>query len=95
MSWTIAEARRHFSDLVKAAREEPQAIYNRDRLVAHVIDPATFAEFESWRRLHGDRTVADAFAALRELCEAEDYTLEVPERRDRPNPFAADDELPR
>jgi hypothetical protein len=31
--------------------------------------------------------VADAFAQLRRLCAEENYSLEIPPRQDRPNPF--------
>ena len=34
------------------------------------------------------RSLADAFAELRALCEEEGYELELPERSDRANGFA-------
>lgn len=33
------------------------------------------------------QSIADDFAELRGLCEREDYSLEVPPRQNRPNPF--------
>ncbi|HEV7504581.1 MAG TPA: hypothetical protein VGS07_06705 [Thermoanaerobaculia bacterium] len=33
-------------------------------------------------------SIADAFFELRRICAEEDYKLETPERRNRPNPFA-------
>jgi hypothetical protein len=43
-----------------------------------------------------ERTLAEAFAALRRIAEEEDYTLEIPPRQERPNPFPdALDELSR
>lgn len=88
MDWKIGEAKQRFSEVVRRSASEPQRIYNRERLVAVVIEPGTFGEYSGWACGRGERSVADAFAELRGLCAAEEYSLEVPERRDRPNPFA-------
>ena len=90
MKWTVARARRRFAELVRSAAREPQAIYNRDRLVAAVVDPETFAQLESQRE-EPKRSVGDAFAELRDICDREEYTLEVPARRDRESAFASDE----
>jgi prevent-host-death family protein len=96
MHWKIAEAKQNFSELVKAAEGEPQWIYNRDKLVAAVVPAETLQEFLSWHHQKEERTLGDAFAELRRLCEEEDYTLDLPPRQDRPNPFPdALDELSR
>ena len=34
-----------------------------------------------------ERSLGDAFALLRRICEEEDYRLEIPPRQERPNPF--------
>ncbi len=86
--WTIASARRHFSELVDAAATEAQPVYRRDDLVAYVVDPTTFAEFERWRHERTPRTVAEAFAELRQICMEEEFEFPETERWDRPNPFA-------
>lgn len=88
MNWKIAEAKQQFSEVVRRSASEPQLIFNRDRLVAVLVPPQTFKGYEEWRRERQHRTVADAFAELRALCEAEGYELELPERSNRPNPFA-------
>ena len=88
MVWKIAEAKQRFSELVKAAEDEPQWIYNRDKLVAAMIPAETLKEFLDWRQEKEGRTLGDAFAELRRICEEEDYTLEIPARPQRPNPFA-------
>jgi hypothetical protein len=77
--WTIADARRRFATVVRSAAREPQAIYNRDRLVAAVVSPEQAAHTPS---------IADSFAELRRACEQEGYELVVATRRDRANPFA-------
>lgn len=88
MNWKMAEAKQRFSEVVRRSADEPQLIYNRERLVAVVVPPQTFHGYEEWRQEREHRTVADAFAELRLLCEEEGYELKLPQRSDRPNPFA-------
>jgi len=96
MDWKIAEAKQKFSELVKAAGDEPQWIYNRDKLVAAMVPAETLQEFLSWRHQKEARTLGEAFEELRRICAEEDYTLEIPPRQERPNPFVeALDELDR
>jgi antitoxin (DNA-binding transcriptional repressor) of toxin-antitoxin stability system len=96
MNWKIAEAKQRFSELVKAAEDEPQWIYNRDKLVVAMVPAETLKEFLGWRREKQERTVGEAFEELRRICDEEDYTLEIPPRQERPNPFPdALDELSR
>jgi prevent-host-death family protein len=95
MRWRVAEAKEKFSEVLRAAGGEPQEILNRDRLVAVIVDPETFREFEAWRHRRKERTLGDAFAELRQLMRDEDYEFEIPPRRDRPNAFLEVlDELP-
>lgn len=89
--WNIADAKRHFSELIRSAASEPQLIYNRDRLVAAVVNPTTLEEFQRWQAAHR-LSVAERFAEYRALAAEEGYELEIPERRDRANPFADRDE---
>lgn len=49
MTWKIAQAKQHFSQLIRAAADEPQFISNRNRPVAAVIGGETFALFATWR----------------------------------------------
>src|SRR5437762_1772064 len=92
-AWSVAQARRHLAEVVRAAAREPQRIYRRDELVATVVDPKTFEEFSAWCAAQRGRTIGQAFAELRTICAAEGYTLEAPGRHDRATPFD-DDELP-
>lgn len=94
MEWKIAEAKQRFSEVVRAAEEEPQWIYNRDHLVAAVVEPETMRAFLTWREGRERPSLADAFAELRKLCAEDQYELEIPDRKDRPNPFADGDDLP-
>jgi antitoxin (DNA-binding transcriptional repressor) of toxin-antitoxin stability system len=88
MNWKIAEAKQKFSEVVRAAEEEPQWIYNREKLVAAVVPPEILQEFLEWKTRGKRPTMAEALAKLRRICEEESYSLEVPPRRTRPNPFA-------
>ena len=46
-----------------------------------------FEEFPDWRHQREERTLGAAFEELRSICEEEDYSLEIPPRKGRPNPF--------
>lgn len=94
MNWKIAEAKQRFSEVVKAAEEEPQLIFNRDRLVAAVVEPDAFQEFLNWRQETERRSIADAFDEARRIFTEEGYELEIPSSEDRPNPFVDDDARP-
>jgi prevent-host-death family protein len=85
--WNIADAKQKFSELVRAAQDEPQWIYNRDKRVAAVIPAATFEEFLASRNERVGPSLGEAFAKLRRICEEEEYTFENPPRLERLNPF--------
>lgn len=87
MSWRVAEAKQHFSEVIKATADEPQLIYNRNRLVAAVVNADLFKAFEAWRDQQQRSTLADAFSELQQLCQDEAYTLEIPARQNRENAF--------
>lgn len=93
MRWRVAEAKQNFAEVLRAAANEPQLIFNRDRLVALVVDPDSFQAFAAWRDRENRASLADTFAELRRICTEEQYVLEVPVRSDRQNAFVetADD----
>ena len=88
MRWKVAEAKQKFSQILRTAQTAPQLIFNRDRLVAAVVDAETFGAFEMWQKSQQARSLADAFAELRAICAEERYSLETSPRADRPNAFA-------
>ena len=88
MNWNIADAKQKFSELIRAAEDEPQWIYNRDKLVAAVIPAATLQEFLDWQTKRERLSLGEAFAELRRICKEEEYTFEIPPRVERSNPFA-------
>jgi antitoxin (DNA-binding transcriptional repressor) of toxin-antitoxin stability system len=99
VKWTVAKARQRFSEVLRRAGSEPQAIYNRDKLVAAVIDADSFQEFWKWRSTRtAGKTVAAAFEELRAVSAGDATPLESVPREDRDNAFASmldDDELAR
>jgi hypothetical protein len=87
MIWKVKEAQAKFQELIGAADTEPQPIYNQDRMVAVVIEPAIFQKFLDWQHSQSPVSLSAALTSLRQICEEEDYILEIPARRDRSNPF--------
>ncbi|MCU0570468.1 MAG: type II toxin-antitoxin system Phd/YefM family antitoxin [Oculatellaceae cyanobacterium Prado106] len=92
MTWNIEDAQQHFSEILTAVEQAPQLLYQHNNLVAAVIRADLFQEFLAWQAqqqsaVHEQGSFAQSVAELRRLCLEEDYTLEVPTRGDRPNPF--------
>ena len=88
-SWRIGAAKQQFSEVVRRSQTEPQKIYNRDQLVAAVVNPDLLHTAEKKQR-RSARSLADLFAEFRAVCADEDYELQVGERRNRegwPNDF--------
>lgn len=85
--WKVARAKQRFSEVLRAAKDEPQEILNRDRLVAAVVDADSYRAFEVWRGSRR-RPLAEAFAELRQICTEDRYRLHVGRRRNRRNPLA-------
>jgi predicted nucleic acid-binding Zn-ribbon protein len=81
--WKTGDAKQNLSEVLRRCRQEPQEIFNRDRLVAAVISPETYEEFERWRKASQGRTLGQAFDEIREICARYDYEFEIDERRDR------------
>ena len=88
MQWKIAQAKQSFSQLVRSAGQEPQLIYNRDRLVAAVIAPEDLRDLQEYRdREHPKQTLAAATARVREVVLEDGEELEISPRTSRPNAF--------
>jgi methionine synthase I (cobalamin-dependent) len=96
MKWSVAKAREQFSELLRKAANEPQEIYNRDRLVAAVLGPDSFRELSECAQKTARRTLKESFAETRKVMAEEGYQLEAPPRKNRKNDFPnLLDELPR
>jgi prevent-host-death family protein len=88
VNWKIAKAKQRFSEVIRAVEEEPQWIYNRNKLVAGVVSAEALQGFLEWK-LRGERpTMAEALSRLHRICQEESYSLEVPPRRNRLSSFA-------
>jgi prevent-host-death family protein len=87
MSWKIAQAKQHLSDVVRQAAKEPQVLTNRDRVVAAVVGAEEFERFQQWRSQRSLGSIAEALSQARQICAEEDYSLDVPARGDRENPI--------
>ena len=90
MTWNIAQAKQQLSEVVRLTAQEPQAIYNRDKPVAVMVNPDEYAQFEQWRTRQRALTLSDQFSAARAaLLEAGLTELSLPERSslERPNAF--------
>jgi prevent-host-death family protein len=93
----MAEARRRLPDLLRAAQREPQILYRRDEPIGAVVSAS---ELDRLDVSAAPGSIAEAFVELRSILTIEGETLEgeergeidlvVPERRNRPNPFADD-----
>lgn len=84
-NWSVAEAKQRLSELLRAVRKSPQVILNRGEPVAAVIDSGEFEQFRAWRESREQRSVARVFEDLRAIAQSENYSFEVPARRDRPS----------
>lgn len=87
MNWIIAEAQQKFDELVHAAEQEPQLIYQQNQLVVAVVEAELFQEFLAWHKQQKKHSLTNAFQELRQIMAEENYDLEVPIRQDRDNPF--------
>ena len=90
MNWNIAQAKQHFSDVVKQAATEPQIIYNRNTPVAALITADELADYHAWKEGRNQKTLGEEFAELRRLAAGEPDPLPEPDRfaAMRPNAFA-------
>ena len=90
MNWNIAQAKQHFSEVVKQAAREPQIIYNRSTPVAALITAEELAEYRAWKAaLPRKPSLVDAFAQMRALAQGDPDPLPDPLREDsgRANAF--------
>ena len=87
MRWKIGQPKQRFSEVIRRAASEPQLICNRERVVAAVIDVGSADRLRTVLEREGQRTIAEAFDALREVAARERYTLTIRPRKNRRNAF--------
>lgn len=82
MSWNVEDAQQQFAEVIQAADQAPQLIYQDNFLVAAVIRADLLQAFLAWQQQQP--SIASAFSDLRQICLEEGYTFETPPRQDRP-----------
>ncbi|MDI1246762.1 MAG: type II toxin-antitoxin system Phd/YefM family antitoxin [Rhodoferax sp.] len=90
MTWNIAQAKQQFSEVVRLTAQEPQAIYNRDKPVAMLVNPDEFKQFAAWRTSQRETSLMEQFNDARTaLAEAGWTQLPLTDRSatQRPNAF--------
>ncbi len=90
MTWNIAQAKQQFSEVVRLTAQEPQAIYNRDKPVAVLVNPDEFAEFDQWRARQRESSLIDQFSEGRAALAAagvSEMVLTDRHATERPNAF--------
>lgn len=86
-SWNLGEAKQRLSEVVRAARAEPQTICLRGEPVAALVPFAEFEAYRAWRHAQSVPTVAAQFEELRRICEEEDWEFPRLVRSARSNAF--------
>jgi prevent-host-death family protein len=90
MTWNIAQAKQQFSEVVRLSAQEPQAIYNREKPVAALVNALEYEQFQQWRAQQQIPSLIAEFEELRNaLHEAEINEIAQPDRRiiERANAF--------
>ncbi len=91
MDWNIGNAKQQFSEVVRLAVNEPQAIYKRDKPVAVVISAEEFEAYREWKVKQKRPTLAQQFAEIRAILAASgEDGIEIPPRTTRYNPMVDD-----
>jgi hypothetical protein len=81
MTWNIAQAKQQFSEVVRLSVQEPQAIYNRDKPVAMLVNAELFEAFHQWHTLQHEPTLSEQFSEIRTaLKDARLEGLDLPAR---------------
>lgn len=90
MTWNIAQAKQQFSEVVRLSVQEPQAIYNREKPVAVLVNAVEYASFQQWRTAQREPSLSAQFAELRAALQQAGFEeLPLPNRSavQRPNAF--------
>lgn len=91
MIWNIATAKQQFSEVVRLAAEEPQAIYNRDKPVAVLISAQDYEDFKQWQAQRKQPSLSELFAEIRAILAAQgEDGIEIAPRTTRYNPMVDD-----
>lgn len=87
MKWKIAGAKVNFSKLIRMSENEPQLIYNRDRMVAAVVSSEEYEEYRQFKEEKSRETLGAMFSEFSSICSDESYVFETPGRDNRKSEF--------
>ncbi len=87
MKWSIASAKNKFSELIRNVQNEPQLVYNRDKLIAVIVSAEEYNHIKAIKDKENKKTLLDFFNEFKEACSKEHYTLEIPRRLNRKAQF--------
>ena len=85
--WNIAEAKAKFTQVVDSSRDSPQIICKRNKPVSAIVHIDLFSKLMRLGENEKKPTIAQLLDELKDIRQTEDIDIEIPERRDRPNPF--------
>ena len=81
MPWNIAQAKQQFSEVVRLSLQEPQAIYNRDKPVAMLVNAELFEAFHQWHTRQHEPTLSEQFSEIRAALQvAPSAVVDIPVR---------------
>jgi prevent-host-death family protein len=80
-SWNIADAKSHFSTVIKEVENEPQVISRRNKPVAVLMNIDEYNEVLKYSREKS--SIRDAIQELRLIQKSEKQVIDIPERQDR------------
>lgn len=102
--WSLASAKQQFSEVVRQAQAQPQAILRHNKEVAVLVSARDYAEFAQWRAGQGGAKTAgqlflEGMDDIRSMLVEADPAyqgIELPLRTDRSNAVALmlDEEFP-
>lgn len=85
--WSISQAKAKFTKVIVSSEESPQIICNRGKPVSAVIHIELFKELLALKDKQRKPTVSELLADLKVLQKTDPVEIDIPERRDRPNPL--------
>jgi len=83
MKWNIAGAKKGFSKMIHKTKDGTQIIYNRNKLVAAVINAEEYRDYKKYLENNKNDNLGTRFKELQNICFEEDYDIIVPKRQNR------------
>ncbi len=90
--WNISQAKAKFAHLVLSSEKSPQIICNRGNPVSALIHIDLYNELMAVKEREKNPTIAELLDELKAINESEPVEMDIPERKNRPNPFEEEKE---